>query len=104
MIDDALRTLSTLDSTRLRALASYFERQHIAFRTMIDAAESAERRAAELRARLDTWRASRAPMLRERDARIMRLYRRGLGDDAIGRKVNLSGRQVRRIIKKELRR
>jgi hypothetical protein len=95
-----------LDSSRLTELADYFDGQAREVRMMADGARASLERSAELAQRLAAWRASQQPARSARDIEIMRLARRGLSDDEIGKSVSprCSGRTVRRVIKAELRR
>jgi hypothetical protein len=90
------------DAPRLSDLADWFERQATIARQLARDAESSLARSAELTAQLEKFRASKRPSRVARDKRVMTLARRGLSDTTIGAAVQLSGRQVRRIIAREL--
>lgn len=108
--EELFRILAYMDTQDprvvLERLEAWFLGQARTIRGALDIVEAAQRDAAERTARLEAWRRSLGPTLDERNREIMRLARLGHGDDEIGRaaKVNLSGRQVRRIIRAELKR
>jgi DNA-binding NarL/FixJ family response regulator len=95
--------LHRLDTSAVEEFERWWREQLVAIETAKAAVQAEAARKAELSARLAAWRTSLAPLRAARDLQIVRLARKGLSDDEIGRRVGVSGRTVRRVIAREIR-